>query len=319
MSANALSAVLAELHVSGAIVLSQAHPIPWSIRVPPGNALRSYLDVGDDVTVVPFHVAHRGHFDLHPTEGEAMVVDAHQLVMCANGQGHVMGSGEARDTFSFEEVMSQGSLQTAPSGVGHTEVVCGVFMLRNTRHNPLIKALPDFVLVDVHGPGSTPTMQQLHAMLKDELQQVRNGQSYMLERVLELLYAESIRIYTEMQRDEVPSWLSAINDKRVGPAINYIHAHLGDAITVEGLAAIVALSPSRFAACFRDLVGVSPKSYIASQRQARVARRLLECGMSVQEIARECGYRSMPSFTKAFVRQFGCTPSRWRSEHSGKR
>jgi len=312
MSGNALSTILTELRVSGAIVLSQAHPIPWSISVPQGNALRSYLGVGDDVTVVPFHIAHRGHFDLHPCNGASLVVDANQLVMCANGQGHIMGSGSAEETRSFEEIMSAGSFDSTISGTGHTEVVCGVFMLRNTRHNPMIKALPDLVLVDVYGPDSSPTMQQLHSMLKDELSKSRQGQSYMLERVLELLYAESIRLYTEMQRDNTPSWLTAINDSRVGPAINYVHAHLDKSITVDELANQVALSPSRFAALFKASVGVSPKAYITSQRQALAARRLLESKLSVQEIAYECGYCSMPSFSKLFVKQFGCTPSQWR-------
>ncbi len=282
--------------------------------MPEGDALRGFLGVSEDVTVVPFHIAHRGHFDLHPMNGKPLVVDANQLIMCANGQGHVMGSGKASETRSFEEVLSDGSFESSASGVGHTEVVCGMFMLRNTRHNPLIKALPDFVLVDVYGPGSTHTMQQLHTILKDELSRARHAQSYMLERVLELLYAESIRIYAERRSDDQPGWLSAINDHRVGPAINFIHSHLTELITVEDLAKQAALSPSRFSACFRELVGVSPKVYVATQRLAMAARRLLETSCSIQEIAYQCGYRSMPSFTRSFVRQFGSTPSSWRND-----
>ncbi len=314
MATNALSTILTELRVSGAIVLSQAHPIPWSVRVPKGNELRGYLGVGDEVNVVPFHIAHRGHFDIHLNNGESLVVDANQLMMCANGDGHVMGNGETKTIQSFEEVMSAGSFEFEPSRVGHTEVVCGVFMLRNTRHNPLIQALPDHVLVDVNGPNSTPTMQQLHAMLKDELNRSRQGQSYMLERVLEMLYAESIRIYTESNKDVSPSWLAAINDSRIGPAINTIHARLADNLTIEMLAKQVALSPSRFTAIFKQRIGVPPKAYIASQRQALAARRLLESNLTIQEIAHECGYQSMPSFTKTFVKHFGSTPSKWRSD-----
>ena len=209
-----------------------------------------------------------------------------------------MGSGNAAETHSFEKVMSAGSFAPVAAGLGHTQVVCGVFMLRNTKHNPLISALPEFVQVDVYGSNSSSTMHQLHAMLKDELAQSRQGQSYMLQRVLELLYAESIRLYTEQLHGEHPSWLTAINDKRVGPAINYIHANLGKSVTVDQLADLVALSPSRFAACFRELVGISPKGYIAAQRQALAARRLLESALPIQQIALECGYRSMPSFTK---------------------
>ena len=316
MSGNALSAILSELRVSGAIVLSQAHPIPWSISVPPGSQLRSYLEVGNDVTVVPFHIAHRGHFDLHPSNGDPIVVHANQLIMCANGHGHVMGSGHATTTRSFEDVMSAGSFDTeSNTGVGHTEVVCGVFMLRNTRHNPLINALPEFVLVDISGSNSSASMQQLHAILKDEIAQNRQGRSYMLERVLELLYAESVRSFAELNHKEKSSWLTAIHDKRVGPAINYIHTHLGEPLTVKNLSNQVALSPSRFATCFRELVGVSPKIYITLQRQAQAARQLIESRLSIQEVAYQCGYRSIPSFTKSFVMQFGLTPSKWRREH----
>ncbi|MFK7992763.1 MAG: cupin domain-containing protein [Granulosicoccus sp.] len=314
MKGSALSTILGELRVSGAIVLSQAHPIPWSIRVPRGNTLRPYLGVSDDVTVVPFHIAHRGHFDLITAKGKSITVQSNQMVMCANGQGHVMGSGEARQTRSFEEVMSGGSFHSPASETGNTEVVCGVFMLRNTKHNPMIMALPDFVLIDVFGSDSSHTMQQLHAMLKDELSKNRQAQSYMLERVLELMYAESIRLYTEMQHTDSPGWLSAIRDSRIGPAISYIHDNLTESITIDQLAQLVALSPSRFAALFKASVGISPKAYIGTQRQALAARRLLESKLSIQEIAHECGYRSMPSFSKLFLKQFGCTPSQWRRQ-----
>jgi len=318
MSRNALSTVLAELRVAGAIVLSQAHPIPWAIEVPRGNSLRKYLGVGDDVMVVPFHIAHRGHFELKPANGESMLVGANQLIMCANGHGHIMSSGTTNELHSFEQVMSAGSHLSNATQIGHTEVVCGVFMLRNTKHNPLLMALPNFVLVDVSGANSTPTMQQLHAMLQDELGVSRQGQSYMLERVLELMYAESIRIYTEQQHNKAPSWLTAINDVRVGPAINYIHANLCEPLSVAQLAAEVALSPSRFAACFKELVGVSPQVYVTAQRQSLAARRLLESENSIKTIALECGYNSMPSFTKSFTKQFGDSPTAWRNANRVK-
>ncbi|MGB7180787.1 MAG: AraC family transcriptional regulator [Burkholderiaceae bacterium] len=312
MSRNALSAILSELRVSGAIVLSQAHPIPWSIRVPAGNSLRTQLNVDNSVTVVPFHIARRGHFDFCSADGESIVVQANQLVMCANGNGHVMSSGQATKTQSFEQVMSAGSFDPDPGPLGSTEIICGVFMLRNTRHNPLIDALPSLVKIDISGAGSSSTMQKLNSMLIEELELSRHGQSYMLERVLEMLYAESIRLYTESCGEFTPNWLSAINDERIGKAINYIHANLAQSITIDDLAGHVALSPSRFSACFRHLVGVSPKSYIVAQRQAMAANRLLSSGLSIQQVADECGYRSMPSFTKAFIRQHGMTPSQWR-------
>ncbi len=318
MNQNALSIVLAQLRVSGAIVLSQAHPVPWSIRVPPGNALRDYLGVDESVTIVPFHIARRGCFELQPDHpgDEPILILEQQLVMCVNGQGHVMGTGNAAQTISFEQVMSNGSFETPEASVDSTEVICGVFMLRNAQHNPLVQSLPNLVRVDVSDIQTAGTMNKLYAMLTDELALTRPGQAFMLERVLELLYAQAIRMHAENLSGDTPNWLSAIGDERIGRAISFIHANLQKSITVEDLATLVSLSPSRFAARFRELVGTSPKAYISDQRQVQAANRLTETARSIQAIADECGYQSMPSFTKAFVKRYGVTPSQWRRSGS---
>lgn len=312
---NALNTILSQLRVSGAVVLSQAHPIPWAISVPESNALRGALGVDENVTVVPFHIARRGHFDLHPVDGDSVVVNESQLVICANGQGHVMGSGDAPEQRTFAQVLASGSIDRGMGQVGHTDVICGVFLLRNTRHNPLVNALPSLVKIDIQGEQSSSTLQQLNALLNAEISTSRNAQSYMLERILEMLYAEAIRIFSEQHSEHYPSWLAAINDDRVGLALNYIHSNLGKPIHVEELAQQVALSPSRFASCFRDLVGSSPGVYITAQRQALAAELLLETNQSVQEIAFACGYQSIPSFNKAFNQQHGLSPSIWRQEN----
>jgi len=310
---NALDIILSQLRVSGAIVLSQAHPIPWSVRVPKGNSLRPYMRVGNEVTVVPFHIAKRGHFELPPASGEPMVVQANQLVMCANGEGHVMSSGDSTETLTFEQVMSAGSFDAPQSNAaGHTEVVCGVFMLRNTHHNPLINDLPDFMLVDIQEHKSSSTMQLLNQIMNTEIDQPRNASSYMLERVLELLYAESIRLYSEQNQNTGPTWLAAINDKKIGPALSYIHSHLDQPIQIKQLADQATLSPSRFTAKFSELLGISPKAYVTSQRQALAAQMLRETSDPIQMIAFNTGYQSIPSFNKSFFKYFGMTPSQWR-------
>ena len=85
-----------------------------------------------------------------------------------------------------------------------------------------------------------------------------------------------------------------------------------DAITVEGLAARVNLSRSRFAHLFKAQVGVPPGRYLREQR-LRHARRLLETTfLSVKQVMAEVGINDPSHFSRDFQRAFGTSPRAWR-------
>jgi AraC-like DNA-binding protein len=72
------------------------------------------------------------------------------------------------------------------------------------------------------------------------------------------------------------------------------------------------MSRSAFAARFRDLVGESPMHYVRRCRLARAAAYLRANDRSIFEIARLSGYDSAVSLTRAFRREFGVPPGRYR-------
>ncbi len=78
-------------------------------------------------------------------------------------------------------------------------------------------------------------------------------------------------------------------DSRVWAAIEYIHAHLGQTLTIEDLGTIVNLSPSRFAHLFRQETGLPPGQYILQQRIHRASGLLVGTTLGVAEIALEVG------------------------------
>lgn len=315
---SALCNVLSELRVTGAVVLGESYEPPWAIDVPAGTELGRMMEVDADVTVVPFHLVSRGHFELLLQDGAAAVVREGQAVLCTNGQGHRMMQGNPRSARSFHELID-GNCRAAimPGEAGSTEIICGVFLLRNTKNNPLIDALPSLVHVDVSGRAGTQTLRQLRDLLLNELAIDRSGRAYMIERVLELFYAEAIRVYAESAGDNAGGWLQALKDRRMAGALNYIHKDPGRALSVSILARQVALSPSRFAARFRELLGQSPMAYVAAWRLNLAARRLVESKLSVEEIAHSCGYVSLPGFNRAFAKHHGMPPARWRKEAAG--
>lgn len=49
---------------------------------------------------------------------------------------------------------------------------------------------------------------------------------------------------------------------RLRRVLDYLHAHLGEELSLRQLAAVVELSPHHFAACFKQSTGVAPHQYV---------------------------------------------------------
>ncbi|MGB3148547.1 MAG: DUF4142 domain-containing protein, partial [Paracoccaceae bacterium] len=87
--------------------------------------------------------------------------------------------------------------------------------------------------------------------------------------------------------------------------------------TVESLASEVAMSRSRFAERFSQLVGVGPMTYLSDWRLQKALALLERSQSTVQEIAGKAGYASPAAFTRAFAGKFGLAPSEYRRRAAG--
>ena len=72
------------------------------------------------------------------------------------------------------------------------------------------------------------------------------------------------------------------------------------------------MSRSAFAERFTSVIGTPPMSYLATWRMQVAAQRLRECRRSVAQVAAEVGYESEAAFSRAFQREMGVSPARWR-------
>ncbi|MBL8045500.1 MAG: helix-turn-helix domain-containing protein [Anaerolineales bacterium] len=95
-------------------------------------------------------------------------------------------------------------------------------------------------------------------------------------------------------------------------ALVHIQTHLEAELTLENLAAQAGFSPHHFHRMFTQFVGEPVKEYIRRLRLERAAYRLKIGADTVLEIALETGFKNHESFTRAFMRQFGLTPSAFR-------
>lgn len=88
----------------------------------------------------------------------------------------------------------------------------------------------------------------------------------------------------------------------------FIEAHFDEPVTLAQLAALSALSVSRFATVFRQQFGSSPYRYLCGLRIQR-AQALLLAGVPGSVVAAEVGFFDQSHFARHFKRFCGMTPS----------
>ena len=114
------------------------------------------------------------------------------------------------------------------------------------------------------------------------------------------------------------SWFlpGAMIDERVFRAIAIASRDLERAWTVADLASEAGMSRTAFATRYREMLGDTPLRGLARMR-LRQAALLLQDGIeSVDVIALRVGYATATPFIRAFRREFGATPARWRRTRS---
>ncbi|MEM1414678.1 MAG: AraC family transcriptional regulator [Myxococcota bacterium] len=106
-------------------------------------------------------------------------------------------------------------------------------------------------------------------------------------------------------------------EEAVRGTVARIARSLDDALDLRALAKAAALSPFHFHRIFRGMVGETPLELHRRLRLERAAHALAVGEHPVTRIALGAGYETHESFTRAFRRRFGRTPSVFRERARG--
>jgi AraC-like DNA-binding protein len=307
-----LDDALDDLRISGSVLLHRAYSPPWAVDVPAEPRLRDVMGVGADMRVLPFHLVRRGGFELSRDGAAVDRVVAPDLLLLPGGMPHRLSDGRGAIPMPLERILAMADSASAPEPVtGTTELICGAFVLRAAPLNPLLGALPAALKAETDGANANPALVGAVNLLAAECgRRARNG--FTAQRLLEVLCAEAIRSFQAARGGASSNWFSGLADPKIGVALREIHAAPGAEWSVERLAALVALSPSRFAARFRDIVGESVMDYIGRWRANVACRLLRETDLALDKVALRIGYASTPAFSRAFKARLGLPPAQWR-------
>ncbi|HEY3597167.1 MAG TPA: AraC family transcriptional regulator [Paraburkholderia sp.] len=105
---------------------------------------------------------------------------------------------------------------------------------------------------------------------------------------------------------------AALPQWRMRRTIEFIEAHLSDAIGLAEMAASAGLTRMHFAAQFRRATGLRPHEYLLRRRIEHAQQLLTRSRHSMLDVALSCGFRSQSHFTAVFKRFVGDTPYCWK-------
>ena len=98
-------------------------------------------------------------------------------------------------------------------------------------------------------------------------------------------------------------------------SIDYINKNFNSDVTIDDIASHVGYSKFYFCRKFREITGYTPATYINMQRIKYAYSRLCQSDVTVNDIAFECGFKSMAYFSVTFKKYIGVNPSSVRATH----
>jgi AraC-like DNA-binding protein len=101
---------------------------------------------------------------------------------------------------------------------------------------------------------------------------------------------------------------SVVSDERILRAVAYINSHLDASLTLEEVAEVAFLSPSRFRHLFVEQTGEALRPYILWRRFVRVWE-LMQAGESLSAAAHSAGFADAAHLSRTSRRMFGFPPS----------
>ncbi len=309
-----LSDVLRSIRLTGGIFLDAHFTAPWAVRSRiTAEDCRPYLS--RPAQVIAYHVVVSGRLLLEVKGVPPLEVSAGEVVLLPRNDEHVLASESGIAAVSADDFIQP----SGDTGLAHityggggaaTQIVCG-FLGSNDVRNPLISTLPQIMKLDVREAASRDWIEASVRFAAAELVAGRFADSGVLSRLSELLLVEAVRSYAANAGGD-SGWLKGMSDPHVGRALALMHNSIGNYWTVDLLAREAALSRSTFVERFTAIMGVPPIKYLTQWRLMIAKAELAETRTSIAQIANSVGYDSEEAFSRAFKREFGESPARWR-------
>jgi AraC-like DNA-binding protein len=258
-------------------------------------------------------------------DGQSVSVVPGDIVIFPHGDPHNMSSGRAaRPPFPNYGIMPKieardlSPLQ-AGGGGAVSRFVCGYMSCDAHLSRPILNGLPAVFKVNVRTDASGHWLENSILHLVEEAVSGRVGSEAMLTKLSEALFVDTLRRYVDGLPEQQSGWLAGARDPVVGRSLALLHGRVAHPWTIADLADQVGISRSALVERFSRYLSEPPMAYLTRWRLQLAAESLKKTSRGVADIATGIGYQSEAAFSRAFRREFGQPPGRYRSDHKAAR
>ena len=314
---DALSEILHSVKLEGAVFYNAEFTAPWGFRSPHSREVAVFLGKGSKHIII-YHLLTQGRArgEVEDSTHSVELVPG-DIVVFPHGDPHIISNGSPAsivdESKHLKEVFAQGLALARDGGGGEpTHFVCGYMECDRELCKNFLGGLPPVFKVNIR---NDPAGQWLENSIKFSAREAganRAGSEAVLARLSEALFVETLRRYMAELPEQQTGWLAGARDPGVGAALAHMHRAPEYPWTIQTLAEQVGVSRSVLAERFRQFLGEPPMTYLARWRLQLGATMLTSTSYSVARISGDVGYESEPAFNRAFKREFGAPPARFR-------
>ena len=304
---DAVAELLAALRVRSTVYCLSELREPWGFEV-------------GGVNVAKFHLVLAGSCWLSLAGHEPVELRAGDLVILSRGERHVVSDRPDSPVTSLDLIVADHPLdlnaRLAYGGTGAlTRLLCGGFVLDDPAPPALISLLPPVLQMNSRSADVTTWLEPVFALVRREADSSLPGAQAIFAKLADVFLSQALRTYLAgAERAGLLRPRQAI-DAHIAQALTALHDQPAVNWTLAELAGQAGMSRTLFAARFRAAVGESPMRLLAKIRLGQAAGYLATTSLSVEAIARRTGYGTNASLSKAFKREFGTSPGRYRENN----